>query len=255
MRSLIINEHMKIIYKKSNKVLFGGLLVLSITLSLITKRMVDGAGVNENIISYLSFTTGFLSILPFFAIAIASGIVANEFDWGTIKFLLIRPAKRSKVLLSKYVTVLLVSLYLFFVFFVSSMLLGALLFGFEYIKDDAALIKSTLIGYGLSYVETIVATTFAFSISTVFRNSSLAVGLSVLLTLAGEGFVQLLSTLKVSWGKYLLYANTDFGQYIGGSEPLFEGMTASFSIFVTAVYMVLFLVASWWTFTKRDMTV
>ena len=41
-----------------------------------------------------------------FSIIIAGGIVASEFNWGTIKLLLIRPIDRGKILASKYMAVI-----------------------------------------------------------------------------------------------------------------------------------------------------
>ena len=41
-----------------------------------------------------------------FAIIIAAGIVSSEFNWGTIKLLLIRPIDRGKILASKYMAVI-----------------------------------------------------------------------------------------------------------------------------------------------------
>lgn len=51
-----------------------------------------------------------LYLVSLFTIIVAAGIIANEFKWGTIKLLLIRPITRTKILLSKYVSVLLFAL-------------------------------------------------------------------------------------------------------------------------------------------------
>lgn len=46
-----------------------------------------------------------------FTALVAADSVAGEFTWGTIKLLLIRPWSRSKILLSKYISMVLFSLF------------------------------------------------------------------------------------------------------------------------------------------------
>ncbi len=107
-----------------------------------------------------------------------------------------------------------------------------------------------LIYYGLSSIEMIMLTTMAFMISSVFRNSSLAIGLSLFLMFTGGQFTALLS-MKFSWAKYILFANTDLMQYVEGF-PLLEGMTLSFSIIMLLIYYLIFLFLAFYVFKKRD---
>lgn len=92
--------------------------------------------------------------------------------------------------------------------------------------------------------------TMAFMISAVFRNSSLAVGISIFLLAMGGTVTNLLAT-KFDWVKYILFANTDLTQYFDGS-PLVSDMTLGFSIVVLAVYFIVFHVLAFGAFTKRD---
>ena len=59
--------------------------------------------------------------------------------------------------------------------------------------------------------------------------------------------------MKFEFAKYILFANTDLSQFIGG-EPFIEGLTLPFSISVLVIYTVVFLVISFVTFNKRDIT-
>ncbi|GAA3891074.1 hypothetical protein GCM10022628_12240 [Anoxybacillus suryakundensis] len=92
--------------------------------------------------------------------------------------------------------------------------------------------------------------TFAFMISTVFRNQSLAIGLTTFSLFIGPQITYFLS-LKFDWAKYILFANTNLAQYIDGM-PLVKGMTMPFSLAVLLVYFVAFNAVTWWTFQKRD---
>ncbi|AZB41051.1 hypothetical protein CEF21_01120 [Bacillus sp. FJAT-42376] len=80
---LLKNEHMKIFLQKGTWALAVGLAVISFTMALFMKKILTGAGVEENGLGFLSFSTGFLGMLPFFTAAIAGAIVAGEFERGT----------------------------------------------------------------------------------------------------------------------------------------------------------------------------
>src|SRR5699024_1768861 len=201
-----------------------------------------------------------LSLVILLTIIVAAGIVANEFKWGTIKLLLIRPITRTKILASKYVSVLLFALFTLLFVLLFSWMIGALFFGINGMDPHIVLnqsegyahvsiIEQIIKGYGLQLVTLVMMATFAFMISTIFRQSSLAIGLAIFLMLSGNAIVGFFSDYE--WAKYILFANTDMNQYINGS-PMFEGMSLGFSIAVLAVYYVIFLAVSWVFFTKRD---
>jgi ABC-2 type transport system permease protein len=202
-----------------------------------------------------------LSLVSLFTIIVAAGIVANEFRWGTIKLLLIRPISRTRILASKYISVLLFALFTLLFVLIWSWVIGAIFFGMEGWNPYTVLNKSSgveyvsviseiISDYGYQLVNLIMMATFAFMVSSVFRNSALAVGTSIFLMMAGNSIVAFFSDR--AWAKYILFANTDLSQYTNGNEPLIEGMSLSFSITVLLVYFVLFLAASWGVFKQRD---
>lgn len=201
------------------------------------------------------------SVISLFTIIVAAGIISNEFKWGTIKLLLIRPISRSKILLSKYVSVLIFAFTLLVFLLASSWIVGAILFGLNglnpmvvqdmmpgYVQNDVLgeIVKS----YGFGLVTLVMMATFAFMISAIFRSSGMAIGLAIFLMMAGNAIVAFLS--QYEWSKYILFANTNLKQYMNGMEPPIPGMSLTFSIIVLAVYFVIFLAAAWAAFTKRD---
>jgi ABC-2 type transport system permease protein len=211
--------------------------------------------------SFVKDNSELILLAGLFTIVISAGIVASEFSWGTIKLLLIRPINRSKILLSKYLTVLLFALLMVGLLFGFSALLGVLLFGmpeqsipylnyFNGKVTEQHIVIHLIIYYGLASIEMIMLTTMAFMISSVFRNSSLAIGLSLFLMFTGGQFTALLS-MKFDWAKYILFANTNLMQYIEGS-PLIEGMTMTFSIIVLIIYYAIFQFLAFYVFKKRD---
>lgn len=201
------------------------------------------------------------SLLSLFTIITAAGIVSDEFKWGTIKLLLIRPISRSKILGAKYVSVLLFSITLLISLITFAWLVGAMLFGLNgftpmIVQETASgyqqisVWKEILQNYGFGMVNLVMIATFAFMMSTIFRSSGMAIGLSIFLMLAGNTIVGLLA--QYSWSKYILFANTNLQQYGNGAEPMIEGMTLAFSLTMLSIYFLAFLGAAFATFTKRD---
>jgi ABC-2 type transport system permease protein len=202
-----------------------------------------------------------IQIVTLFTVIITGDMVAGEFTWGTIKLLLIRPASRSKILLSKYISIILFALVLLVMLFASAVLVNGILYGFHdigmpYLKvnssglvQESNLVLHVLSTYALKLVDLIMVVTLAFMISTVFRSASLAIGISIFIMFAGQAISMLL--MRYSWGKYFLFANTDLTQYLQG-RPLQEGMTMGFSITVLIIYFIVFNALSWSIFRKRD---
>jgi ABC-2 type transport system permease protein len=211
--------------------------------------------------TFINDSTGLISFAGLFTIIVAAGIVASEFGWGTIKLLLIRPIKRYKILLSKYFTVILFGLLIMAILFGSAAILGFALFGAgdgnpaHLAYSNGSVVEQNMLlylikTYFLSSIDVLMITTMAFMISAVFRNSSLAVGLSIFLLLMGGQITTLIAS-RYEWAKYSLFANTNLNQYIDG-VPLVEGMTVGFSIIMLLIYFIVFQLLAFGVFTKRD---
>ncbi|MCM3576324.1 ABC transporter permease [Mesobacillus subterraneus] len=214
----------------------------------------------DSLWGYMVDATTFTGIAALFTIVIAAGMVASEFSWGTVKLLLIRPVSRTKILLAKYTSTLLFALLMLLLLFSTSFLFGILFFGFggaetPYISySNGRVIEQNMVThiielFGFRSIDLIMMVTLAFMISTVFRSSSLAIGISLFLMFTGPQLVQLLS--QYDWAKYILFANTDLQQYTTGT-PLVEGMTMTFSIVMLLIYFALFAFLSLYIFKKRD---
>lgn len=212
---------------------------------------------------FMNTSKSMISLVTLFTIIIAAGSVAAEFSWGTIKLLLIRPVSRSKILASKYVSSLSFALMLLILLFIFSFTVGGLLYGFASVEqpylayvdgnvEEQSMLFHILSLYGYSAVNLLMFVTFAFMLSTVFRSSSLSIGLAIFLMFTGQQIVMFFS--KYEWVKYTLFANIDLMQYIDGI-PVVEGMTMGFSVVVLTIYFIIFIALSWLVFNKRDVSV
>lgn len=211
--------------------------------------------------TFINESSALISFAGLFTIIIAAGIVASEFGWGTVKLLLIRPIKRYKILLSKYMTVILFGLLMLAILFVSAASLGFALFGtgdgnnVHLAYSNGNVVEQNMLlylikTYLLSSIDVIMITTMAFMISAVFRNSSMAIGLSIFLLLMGGTITSLIAS-RYDWAKYILFANTNLTQYFDG-VPLVTGMTVGFSVIMLLIYFFVFQLLAFRVFTKRD---
>jgi ABC-2 type transport system permease protein len=207
--------------------------------------------------------SGLVTLITLFIVIVAGDSIAGEFSTGTIKMLLIRPASRTKILLSKYAACLLFGIFLLLILFVCSLLISGIYYGFSGFNqpfiaaaDDGSIVEKNMMMhiwgiYLAGTVSTVMYVTMSFMISAVFRSSAMAIGISMFAMMSGSIITLLLS--RYEWSKYLLFANLDLMQYSTG-QPFKEGMTLGFSIAVLLVYFAIFNLLSWLVFTKKDVT-
>ncbi|MBP3966651.1 ABC transporter permease [Paenibacillus lignilyticus] len=200
-------------------------------------------------------------LITLFTVIIAGDSLAGEFSTGTIKLLLIRPASRLKILISKYVSMILFGILLLIVLFVVSVLINGLLYKFGDMSlpmvgldSNGDIFERNMVlnlwkTYLLNGVSTVMYVTIAFMISSAFRSSAMAIGFSIFALFAGAILMELIQ--RYDWAKYVLFPNLNLAQYLEG-RPYQDGMTLSFSIIMLVIYFIVFNLVSWLAFTRRD---
>ncbi|MCL1694495.1 ABC transporter permease subunit [Lysinibacillus sp. BPa_S21] len=215
---------------------------------------------SQDFAGFMSLTGGMLTLVTLFTVIVAASIVSNEFSTGTIKMLLTRPVSRAKILTSKLLTTFIFGLLLFVVNVGVSALVGLILFGgstgaeLEVVNGqvvEKAVWNDLAYHYLLSGGDFVMSILFAFLVGSVFRSSSLAIGLTIFLSFSGGMVVMFLSKFKIV--KYIWLTHSDLTQYEHASSIL-DGITMPFSLTILAIYAVVFLVISYMSFMKRDVT-
>ncbi|AZB41156.1 hypothetical protein CEF21_01720 [Bacillus sp. FJAT-42376] len=212
------------------------------------------------------------SMVALFAVIVSSTSVASEFSDGTIKQLLIRPHRRWKILLSKYISVLVYSLLLLLFTAAASVVAGTFLYG---AGDFAAKIaevpltmnggETVVAGAGSMFVQKsllyipnlLMVMTIAFMLSTLFKSQSMAVGIGIFVLFMNNALnvgVQLLIGLKQEWAKLLLFPHLNLMEYAAADEIL-PGVTLTFSSLVLLVYYILFIAVTFFFFQKKDVSI
>lgn len=221
-----------------------------------------GPGRDANFWAVILASVTNVSFIGMLILVIAGGIVASEYSTGTIKFLLVNPVKRSKIIWSKYATVIsLVYVFLaimIIINFISTLILfGSNMGNAAYIDYVDGAIKNVsplaycLGMYLLNSIGVVVYATLAFSISSLMKSSGVAIGISLGVMLGGSTINSILAMLGFDAGRYLLFSNTEIATIAQGMS-MFEAHGVGTAITVVAVHMVIMLLIAYDGFTRRE---
>lgn len=207
--------------------------------------------------------------LPLMVMIIASDLVSSEHSLGSIKLLLTRPVKRSKVLLSKYITLILaisliVAMAGLLSYVISGIVFGyrgfgtSILTGFSVTASGLntssvrtlSLWQFLLMDFGLVWFVSVVVGTLSFMLSVLIRSTAAGMGVMLASLISGA----ILSNMVSSWtsAKYLFMVNLRLTDYLKGVAPPIEGMTLSFSMIVLLAWWASALFIAFVVFTKKD---
>ncbi|MEW9669020.1 ABC transporter permease [Ammoniphilus sp. 3BR4] len=207
--------------------------------------------------------------LPLMVMVIAADLVSSERSAGTVKLLLTRPVKRWKILMSKYITLVLSISFIIVLFGFLSYIISGLVFGYqgwsapvltgfsveagELITSGVQLIPQwqyLLMEFGLVWFVSLIVGTLAFMLSVLMRSTAAGMGVMLAALIAG----MILSNMVSSWesAKYLFMINLKLTDYLTGGAPPIDGMSLGFSLAVLAIWGLAALAISFTVFTKQD---
>ncbi|MEU6885197.1 ABC transporter permease [Streptomyces viridosporus] len=205
--------------------------------------------------------TALAATLPFFlpmAVGVVAGdALAGEANAGTLRYLLVAPAGRSRLLLTKYATVLVFCLAATLVVAVSALVVGALLFPL----GDLTTISGTRIGFGEGLVRALlIALVVAASligvaalglfVSTLTNSgiAAMATTVGLLTTVQILDQIPQLSALHPYFFSHYWLSFADLMR-----EPVhWEDLTRNLGL--QALYAAVFGSAAWARFTAKDIT-
>ncbi|MGV2938807.1 ABC transporter permease [Mesobacillus sp. LC4] len=210
---------------------------------------------------------GVSSLVTLFVVVVGSANVAAEFSDGTIKQLLIRPHQRWRILLSKYIAVIIYALLLVLTLIVSGYLIGLILFGSG--DFNMKIFEITLEGRKVAIVGTqfmlkmlyfipslLIIMTIAFMLSTLFKSQALAVGIGIFVLFFSStiGGIILMLADKYTWAKFLIFPHLDLTVY-ALQDRILENITLPVSLSILAVYYAIFMMLTFFFFQKRDISI
>jgi ABC-2 type transport system permease protein len=221
-----------------------------------------------------TFVRGFVEnginlLLPLMMMVFAADMVSSENSAGTMKVLLTRSVRRWRILLSKYLALLLSVSIIILAFGLLSAVISGMVFGFRgwtapvligFSVDDGLLDVSgvqkvsqwqfIVMELGLAWFVSTVVATITFMLSVLVRSTAAVMGIMLSCLIAGT----ILSSMVASWesAKYLFMVNLKLIDYLQNAAPPIEGMSLGFSLMVLLVWGALALTVSFVSFTRRD---
>ena len=166
----------------------------------------------------VKFSYTLLMFLLIVIVIMASQIVTNEFQDKTIKLLFTMPYKRWKILFSKFISMVLVTLFFSLVLSILMIIFTMIFIGAEGLFiNDLVIINgkvcevSFFVNYFKTYLIFLIPVLFvmliSFSLSTIYLNTALAVSISLALAVGGmtvfSFMVPFISFLEYSFLPYL----------------------------------------------------
>lgn len=221
---------------------------------------------NESNLRYImtNFYSEYTFLILVFGVMIAGAIVSEEYNKGTIKSLLITPYKRSTILLSKFITVIIFTILFIIISYLMQIIIGGLFLGFsslsnhvvEYNLASKSLEVMSLSKYVLLYSianlpQIILLVTLAFAVSTIVGNTAFAIVITFAGVIGSSIINMFASAYKIEILKYFVTTNWDFNYYLfGGTSPYKTSLTHA--IIVCIIYFLIMVITSFIVFNKKN---
>lgn len=207
--------------------------------------------------------------IPLLVMIVASDLVSSESSQGTIKLLLTRPVPRWKILMSKYITLLLSISIIVAMTGVLAYALSGVVFGYhgwnaptitgftvEAGNVDTSGVRLIsqwqllLMDFGLVWYIAVIVGTLAFMLSVLIRSTPAGMGIMLATLISGA----ILNNMVSSWesAKYFFMVNLQLTNYLSGVAPPIEGMTLLSSVLILFVWWLAALIVSFIVFIRKD---
>lgn len=212
----------------------------------------------------MNFFQEYMFMIIVFGVMVAGAIVSDEYNKGTIKSLLITPYKRSTILLSKFITSILLTI-IFIVFaYLMQIVIGGLFLGFDSLKNHVVVYnlatKSLEIMSLLKYVviiticylpQILLLVTLAFAVSTIIGNTAFAIAITFAGSIGASLINMFAIVYKVKILKYFVTTNWDFTLYLFGKTSQY-GTSLTHAIIVCLIYFLIMVVISFIVFKRKN---
>lgn len=235
----------------------------------LNKYIIDN---NKNINDYKTLNYQLKTTLEDYEIFIiiiilitSSTIISNELKEGTIKLLLIKPYTRNQILLSKYLSIIIVMVLSIIYLYLTQLLIGGFYLGFSSLQEKVVIYNfqlSTIMCYnifGYTFLRIllklpmlILLSTLSFLISIITSNNILSLTISLIVYIFSASIKSLAINYNLKIMKYLLTMNWNINEYLFGKLSEYKYLNLTTSIIICIIYYIFLLVLSFVIFNKKD---
>jgi ABC-2 type transport system permease protein len=185
----------------------------------------------------------------------AGETVAGEAEWGTLRYLLVRPVTRNRLLAAKLLVSVLLAVIATFLISLVALAVGFVLFGWHSVAVPGFITLSSGQALGRLALATLYVAwsqaaflSFAFMLSTMTDRALAAVAGGV-----GLGILsQILNNISALNGTSYVYPT----HYLNSWQHLFFGVPQTGNllrgVLVQVPYVAVFLATAWWWFNRKD---
>ena len=203
-------------------------------------------------------------MIAMIVVVLSATIVAEEFNKGTIKQLLVKPYSRNKIIISKMLAVLITSVLFAFTFNIITIVIEGLfegdlntIFMKEVIYNfntknciEISYIKESLIGFIYSLPMIILLGIFVFALSTIVTNAPFALGMGFGAYLSESVFQLLINRIKlISFSPTLNY---NLSTYMFGQINSIKELYFSKAIIIDIISFIILFIVILIVFNKKD---
>lgn len=196
---------------------------------------------------------------------VSATLICDEFQKGTVKFLLIKPVSRFIILLSKYFTSILVLLMSVLLVFSFQFVLGGIFFGFDTLRlgvivYDYEIDKVLHFNVFLYFVLYLLAkmpcflmiSLISLLIGVLTASTIISILIPLMLSVFSSSMLELAISHRLYWMKYFPNFIWRFSSYLFGKSSGLEGLDFWFSCIWYSLYFVTFLLLIRGIFKRKD---
>lgn len=210
----------------------------------------------------INFSGEFGIFILIYTIMAAGSIVSEEYQKGTIKYLLTKPHKRISILTSKLIVLLMLIPLIMLFMCIIEIIIGGLILGYDSLCIPVVLYKNNLLyTYPvITYLVSLLVSVFpmylivgliSFMISSITLSTSGAITIGFLAYLLGNIISNLALIYKLPIFKYFVSLYWDFSYIITGKTIAYN-ITLPISFIIIFLYIVIILCITYVTFIKKD---
>ena len=213
----------------------------------------------------INFFNEYEIYILFAIIMFSAGIVSSEYSKGTIKQLLLTPYTRIQVLISKYITCILMALFTIFITVLMQLIVGAFTFGLSTINIPVVVYNfnnSVIETYNvfhylliqiLAKIPMIILIIFiVLLVSVITSNNALSMVFGIILYIGTPIVSSIAMYSKMRFLNMLILPHWDFSKYLFGMISENSNINLTMSIMLSIIYLVVAVIPSFVIFNRKD---
>lgn len=207
----------------------------------------------NNQYTFLGNSLGMLSLIILIMVITSTKIINIEYKNNTIKNIIISPISSTKLIICKYIAMVLYMLFWLISLFLIGLIVGMILYNhsewltkFVYENQGNIFLDYTIFHIFKIYIADgmvmLVFISLMFFLATLTKNSTMPIVLGMLTLIFSKNISNFLA--KYEWNKYLIFNNLNLREYFNLPDLITQRNIDLLPIGISIIYIVLFLFLS-----------